>query len=92
MLYNASERGTKGHAAAKEAEEDKANLEATLAREAAEAAAEIVAKQERRKAGIEFKKQLEAQMSVAAEDNGWMDKFYQEEFDKRQLVRRFLTR
>lgn len=82
MLYNASERGTKGHAAAKEAEEDKANLEAILAREAAEAAAEIVAKQERRKAGIEFKKQLEAQMSIAAEDNGWMDKFYQEEFDK----------
>ena len=82
QAYNAKERGAKGGAAAREAAGDKANLDAVLAREAAEAEAEQQARLDRRRAGIEFKKQLEAQMGVAAEDQSWMDRFYQEEFDK----------
>lgn len=80
--YNAKEKGVKSQAANIEAQADKASLNAVLAREAQEAAAERQAILDRRAAGIEFKKQLESQMSIQAEDNGWMDKFYHEESEK----------
>jgi hypothetical protein len=82
QLYNASERGVKKKASDAEAAQDKASLEATLRREAEEAAAERAAALERRRAGMEFKQQLEKQMAVQAEDRGWVDKFYQEESEK----------
>jgi len=80
--YNAKERNVKGLAASIEANADKAALEATLAREAQEEAMELQAKLERRRAGIEFKKQLEAQMAIQEEDLGWKDQYYHEESEK----------
>jgi hypothetical protein len=82
QAFNAKEQGQKGGAAAREAAEDKANLEATLAREAAEAEAERQARLEARRKGVEAQRELVALASVQAEDRSWMDKFYQEEFDK----------
>lgn len=82
MQYNAKEREIKAGAARREFEADKASLDATLKREAEEAAVERQKLIARRAQGLEFKAQLEQQMSIAEEDKGWMDKYYADEFEK----------
>lgn len=82
QAFNAKEQATKSGASGREAAEDKANLEAALAREAAEAEAEKQARFEARRRGVEQQRALQQAAGAQAEDQSWMDRFYQEEFDK----------
>ena len=53
-----------------------------LKAEADALARERAAVEAHKKEALDFKKQLEEQMAIQAEDKGWMDKFYAEEADK----------
>lgn len=66
----------------KEFLEDKARLDAALAREAAEEAAEKAAYEARRHEAMEHRKRLEEQMAVEKEEQSGLDKLYADEQEK----------
>jgi colicin import membrane protein len=61
---------------------DKADLAFALPREEDAIARERAAVEERKRETLEFKKKLDEQTAIQAEDKGWMDKYYKEEADK----------
>lgn len=82
QVFNATWKDVKDRAAKAEYEADKADLDNALARAAAEAQAEREAAAARRRDALAFKQRLEEQMSLQAEDKGWLERFYAEEGEK----------
>lgn len=82
QVYNAAELGVKKAAAASIAEADKRDLKAALERESAAIRAEREAAERHKAETLEFRRKLEEQMAIAAEETGWMDSFYAEEAEK----------
>lgn len=82
QVFNATWKEVKDRAVKAEYDADKADLEAALARAAADAQAEREAAAARRRDALAFKQRLEEQMSLQAEDKGWLEKFYAEEGEK----------
>jgi len=90
QAFNAREKGIKDSMSGAEAAQDKAALEAALAREAAENAREAEEKERKRQEGLAYKAKLEANMGIAKEDRTGLDAAYHEEMErqwaKRQAV------
>jgi hypothetical protein len=80
--FNRAEKAVKDGAAKHLADAAKADLDATLAREAAENAAEEAAALERRRAALAYQASLTQQTAIQAEDRGWLDEFYKAESEK----------
>lgn len=80
--YNARELAMKKSSEAADYVRDMADLHTTLESEAAAIAREKGLVEARKKDTLEFRKKLEDQMAIQAEDKGWMDKYYTEEANK----------
>jgi hypothetical protein len=85
--FNAREKGIKDSMAGAEAANDRAALEATLAREASEAAREAALKEAKRRDALAYRAKLESTMGRQGDEKSALDAAYSEEMERQWAKR-----